>query len=286
MSTPVDLPRLRRRVLAWHQRHGLRAPWRENRDPYHALVAAVMAQQTQMSRVLPAFDRFITRFPKVETLAAATPAEVLRVWEGMGYNLRALRLHEAARQVVRAGGFSRDVTALAALPGVGPFTAAVVASFAFGEPAAAVDTNVRRVLTRLFGEQGATPARVTELASLALTRRDPARWNQALMDLGALVCRARPLCGACPVRNLCASRDSAAASARARKAQAPYRQGATRWYRGNIVRVLRDADAPADAEALARALGEHRADGALAQALEGLVRDGLVVREGTGYRLP
>lgn len=245
-----------------------------------------MAQQTQMLRVLPRYERFLSRFPTVERLAASTPAEALRAWDGLGYNLRALRLREAARAVVERGGFPRDVASLDALPGVGPFTAAVIASFAFAAPVAAVDTNVRRVLTRVFGEPHASPARVAELATTALARSDPARWNQALMDLGALVCRPRPRCQACPADALCASREATPTGAAASPAQAPYRRGAKRWYRGNIVRALRAADGPMDTRALARALGDEEADGVFAEALEALLRDGLVVREEAGYRLP
>ncbi len=285
MKPTAHLTRLRRRILAWHRRHGLRAPWRESGDPYHALVAAVMAQQTQMSRVLPAYERFLSRFPSVERLAESAPADALRAWDGLGYNLRALRLREAARAVVVRGGFPRDAASLAALPGVGPFTAAVIASFAFGAPVPAVDTNVRRVLTRVFGEPDAPPSRVAELAAMALARSDPARWNQALMDLGALVCRPRPRCEACPVQALCASREAPPSNA-ASRAQPPYRRGAKRWYRGAIVRVLRAADAPMDATALAQALGEPGADGVFAEALAALVRDRLVARDGAGYRLP
>lgn len=282
----AELGRLRRRLLAWHRRHGLRAPWRESADPYQALVAAVMAQQTQMSRALPAFERFIARFPTAERLAAAEPGEVLRAWDGMGYNLRALRLREAARTVVEQGGFPRNTAAMAALPGVGPFTAAIVASFAFGAPAPAVDTNVRRVLTRVFGEPDASPSRVTELAAMALARSDPARWNQALMDLGALICRAQPLCRACPAGGLCASRDAVPPPSPRPKGPAPYRRGALRWYRGNIVRALCGADGPLTVDELARALGEPDADGRLADALEALERDGLIVRTERGVRLP
>lgn len=286
MMPASELPRLRRRILAWHREHGLRAPWRESADPYHALVAAVMAQQTQMSRVLPAFERFITRFPTAEALSAATAADVLRAWEGMGYNLRALRLRDAARAVRERGGFPRNAARLAELPGVGPFTAAIIASFAFGEPVAAVDTNVRRVITRIFGEPAAPPSQVAERASAVLLRSDSGRWNQALMDLGALVCRPRPQCSACPARDSCASRDAVRAAPARRRTQPPYRRGAMRWYRGNIVRTLRAADAPLDAAALARAMDEAGPDGAFAEALRALVRDGLVVPDGAGYRLP
>jgi len=155
----------------------MRAPWRESGDPYRVLVAAVMAQQTQMSRVIACYARFIGAFPTVESLARASRAEVIRAWAGMGYNQRAVRLHEAARAVV-AGGWPRDADALARIPGIGPFTAAIIASFAFGRPAACVDTNVRRVLGRLAGDEAMSPAAMQRLADAALARRAPARWRK------------------------------------------------------------------------------------------------------------
>ncbi|MCH8850860.1 MAG: A/G-specific adenine glycosylase, partial [Chloroflexi bacterium] len=133
-----DVAALRRALLAWHRRHALKAPWRTSGDPYHVLVAAVMAQQTQMSRVLLKFDEFIAAFPTVQALARARTARVLRVWEGMGYNLRALRLHRAAKLIVRRGAFPRTARELEQIQGIGPFTAAIISSFGFREPAAAV----------------------------------------------------------------------------------------------------------------------------------------------------
>ncbi len=135
-----DVAALRRALLAWHRQHALNAPWRQTGDPYHVLVAAVMAQQTQMSRVLLKFDEFIAAFPTIEKLARARTSRVLRVWEGMGYNLRALRLHRAAKLIVRMGAFPRSSEELQQIDGIGPFTAAIISSFALREPAAAVDT--------------------------------------------------------------------------------------------------------------------------------------------------
>jgi A/G-specific adenine glycosylase len=197
-----DLAGVRRELLAWHAAHGLRAPWRESGDPYEALVAAVMAQQTQMSRVMPSYERFMMAFPTVESLAATSAGEVIRVWSGMGYNQRAIRLHRAARAIV-ADGWPRDAAGLARLDGIGPFTAAIVASFAFGQAAACVDTNVRRVLGRLAGDEGLDGSRLQELANAVMAAEAPARWNQALMDYGARVCTPRPKCGECVVVGQC-----------------------------------------------------------------------------------
>lgn len=180
----------------------MRAPWRESADPYHVLVAAVMAQQTQMSRVMPSYERFIAAFPTIDTLATASAGDVIRAWAGMGYNQRAIRLHRAACTIV-AHGWPRDAASLARIDGIGPFTAAIIASFAFGEPAACVDTNVRRVLGRLSGDERIDGKRLQALADGALAAEAPARWNQAVMDYGARVCTVRPKCPACVVSRWC-----------------------------------------------------------------------------------
>jgi A/G-specific adenine glycosylase len=201
-----NLPAVQHALLEWHASRGLHAQWRESGDPYQCLVAAVMAQQTQMSRVLPSYERFIAAFPTIESLAEATPGAVIRVWAGMGYNQRAVRLHRAARQIA-ASGWPRAAAALVSIDGVGPFTAAIIASFAFGEAAACVDTNVRRVLGRLAGDERIEGAALQRLADASIAVESPARWNQALMDYGATVCAARPKCGECVVARWCASRE-------------------------------------------------------------------------------
>ena len=230
----------------------MHAPWRDSGDPYEALVAAVMAQQTQMSRVMQCYQRFVAAYPSVEALAAATRGDVIRTWAGMGYNQRAVRLHNAARTIV-AHGWPRDAESLARMDGIGPFTAAIVASFAFGAPAACVDTNVRRVLGRLAGDESIHGRRLQELADKALARRAPARWNQALMDYGARVCVPRPRCGECVLATWCPSRERYAtpspmmaaeargtytAKPRPVKREAPYESSA-RYFRGRIIDVLR-----------------------------------------------
>jgi A/G-specific adenine glycosylase len=171
-------------LLEWFRANARDLPWRRTRDPYAILVAEVMLQQTQVDRVVPAYLAWVARWPTVEALAAASAGEVIRAWQGLGYNRRALSLHAAARQIA-AEGWPSDLTSL---PGVGPYTAAAVGSFAFGEAVLPVDTNVRRVQERT----GATFS--------------PA-CGQALMDLGATVCLARvPRCGICPLAAQCPSR--------------------------------------------------------------------------------
>lgn len=248
MSGPSirNLRSVQRALLRWHEAHGLRAPWRRSGDPYACLVAAVMAQQTQMSRVMPAFERFTAAFPTVETLAAASTGDVIRAWTGMGYNQRAVRLHRAARTIV-AEGWPRDARSLARIDGIGPFTAAIVASFAFGEPAACVDTNVRRVLARLAGDPSLDGAALKRVADASIAAGEPARWNQALMDYGARVCTPRPKCGECVIARWCASRATFAEPRAIADARAPYRarpraaqyHGSPRYFRGRIIDELR-----------------------------------------------
>jgi A/G-specific adenine glycosylase len=293
-----DLPSLRRALLAWHRTHALRAPWRASGDAYHVLVAAVMAQQTQMSRVLPKFDEFVASFPTVTALARAPAADVLRRWAPLGYNMRALRLHRAAKLIVRQGGFPRAAADLERIEGIGPFTAAIIASFAFGEPAPAIDTNVRRVLARLLGDASAqlSERALLPAAEQLMSRRAPARWNQAMMDLGGLVCTSRsPKCHVCPLARWCRARPAFAtkrvAETRARyRAQPPF-HGSRRYYRGRIVQALREL--PPGASLSPRELIDrlsHR-DGLdetkLGELIESLRRDGLVrVLRGGRLRLP
>ena len=171
-------------LLTWFSQNGRDLPWRHTRDPYAILVSEVMLQQTQVARVVPRYLAFLERWPTAESLAAATPADVIREWQGLGYNRRALSLHRAARRIA-AEGWPDDLTEL---PGVGRYTADAVARFAFDRPVLPVDTNVRRVLERTGGAFGPASA-------------------HALMDLGATVCLARiPRCDACPLAEECPSR--------------------------------------------------------------------------------
>ena len=292
-----EIARVRRALLRWHRTNGLRAPWRDTRDPWHCLVAAVMAQQTQMSRVMPSYERFIAAFPTVESFAAATPGGAIRAWTGMGYNQRAVRLHRAARTIA-ASGWPRDAAALARIDGIGPFTAAIVASFAFGEPAACVDTNVRRVLGRLAGDEDMPASALQRLADDVIPAAAPARWNQAVMDYGARVCLPRPKCGECVVARWCISRETFAAPAAVAETRGRYRtrrpqpayEGSARWYRGRIIDALREL--PAGRTITIATLARRIANGAApdpamtAELVQQLERDRLVARRSGRVSLP
>jgi A/G-specific adenine glycosylase len=291
-SEIASLSRVQSALLTWHSEHGLHAPWRESGDPYEVLVAAVMAQQTQMSRVMPAYERFIAAFPTLEDLARASTADVIRAWAGMGYNQRALRLHRAARTIA-AEGWPRDAEALARIEGIGPFTAAIIASFAFGQPAACVDTNVRRVLGRLAGEERIGVRALQRLADSAIPAQHPAEWNQAVMDYGAKVCLPRPKCGECVVAQLCAWRAmnegrglkvaeerTPLIPARRRRPPPERYEASRRYFRGRTIDILRGL--PPGERIAVSALAPLLANGHAAPdqddvraLIDGLIRDGL-----------
>ena len=262
-------------ILAWYEAVRRDLPWRRTRDPYAILVSEIMLQQTQVARVVPYYEAFLERFPSAAALAGASVTDVLRAWSGLGYNRRALALRAAA-EVVARDGWPRDAEGLRTLPGVGPYTAAAVASFAFGEQAAAVDTNVRRVIERLDRRRRRPPA-LARRADALLPDARAADWNQALMELGATVCAARaPVCEACPAAS-CRSRGRPLLSGPARPVAERVRfEDTDRFVRGRIVAALAaGADLPAG-------IVPDRLDRALA----GLARDGLVVRDGAAVRLP
>jgi A/G-specific adenine glycosylase len=242
-------------LLRWYERERRDLPWRRTSDPYSILVSEVMLQQTQVARVVPRYEAWLERWPTVESLAAAPLEDVLREWVGLGYNRRAVRLWEAARVVARDGWPQR----LQDLPGVGPYTAAAVGSFAFGRQEVALDTNARRVFARLGAPLRPPPGRA-------------ATFNQATMELGATVCTTRaPRCGACPLRTGCDGPRTVAAPRRA----AERFEDSNRWVRGRVVAAL------AAGEGVPRDVAPER----LERALQGLSRDGLIRRTAAGYAL-
>ena len=208
---PATIAAFRKRLLAWFRREGRDLPWRRTRDPYHVLVSEVMLQQTQVSRVELFYTRFLERWPTLDHLARARPKEVREQWEGLGYYRRAANLHQLARVVVaeRDGAVPDDPAELRSLPGIGPYTAGAVACFAFERRTPAVDTNVARVIRRAFHPRRAKDPNdrvVWATAARLLPRTGKSAWafNQAIMELGALICTARVAkCGECPVASVC-----------------------------------------------------------------------------------
>jgi len=205
--------RFRRRLLEWYRRHGRDLPWRRTTDPYHILVSEVMLQQTQVDRVLPKYEEWLQKYPTLQALAAAPETDVSEAWRPLGYNIRPRRLHAIAREsMTRYGGqLPADEETLRSFKGIGAYTAGAVLSFAFGQRAAILDTNVARVLFRVFVGSGDRKAHAMrrhlwDVSRAVLPRRHVFDFNQALMDFGATVCTARkPKCLICPMRSGCAA---------------------------------------------------------------------------------
>jgi A/G-specific adenine glycosylase len=208
---PRQLVAIRRRLLAWYRANRRALPWRRSRDPYRIWLAEIMLQQTRIAAVIPYYERFLRRFPTVESLSRARESEVLKFWAGLGYYSRARNLHRAAHEIVRnhGGQFPKSLDEALALPGIGQYTAAAILSIAYDVPLAALDGNVARVLARLFAIRADIhlPRQrklLGELAQQLLPPRASGDWNQALMELGETVCTPRvPRCGQCPLAHSC-----------------------------------------------------------------------------------
>ena len=283
-------------ILRWYASHARDLPWRRpDAGPWAVLVSEIMLQQTPVSRVLPAYAAWLTRWPAPSALAAASPADAVRQWGRLGYPRRAIRLHAAARVITErhAGAVPDSMGALLALPGVGSYTAAAVASFAFGQRHAVLDTNVRRVLARLVRGSLRPPSSPTAMeARLAESLLPPEpglapRWSVAVMELGALICTAeRPRCPECPVVSACAWHRAGQPTDDpdlGRRRSQGY-EGTDRQCRGRLLAVLRDADGPVPAARLDAAWPD---ESQRTRSLASLVADGLAESlPGGDYALP
>jgi A/G-specific adenine glycosylase len=276
-------------LLAWARDELRDLPWRRTRDPWSILVAETMLQQTQVSRVAPRWEQFLERWPTAAACAAASRADVVRAWQGLGYNRRAVALHEAARRVVadHDGTVPRERQALLDLPGVGPYTARAVRAFAYELDDGVVDVNAARVLARAVAGRRLTAGEAQALADELVPAGRGWSWNQAVLELGATRCRKRRVaCEGCPLAHLCAWRgqgpDPAEGSAGSGRPQ-PRFEGSDRQGRGRLLDALREGDLPAAA-----------ADGVTGwddrertrRVLDGLVADGLAARRGGVLTLP
>ncbi|HEX3630392.1 MAG TPA: A/G-specific adenine glycosylase [Candidatus Dormibacteraeota bacterium] len=212
-------------MLGWYAANGRDLPWRKTHDPYAILVCEILSHQTQITRVIPVYEELLARYPTVEAMAAAPLEAVTAITDPLGYKIRGRWLHEVALRVRDAGAFPTTIDSLRQLPGVGRYTAGALASFAHGQDEAVVDTNIARLLTRHFALRGARArarARLWQLATELIPRGNGGRFNQAMMDIGALLCRARaPRCEACPLRRSCGHRIRRQASARPPGARLP-----------------------------------------------------------------
>ena len=278
---------LRSALLAWYARHKRTLPWRDIDDAYAVLVSEIMLQQTQVSRVVPAFASFMARFPTPAALAHAPVADVVTAWQGLGYNRRAVALHRAAQAIVEqhGGRVPDDLAALQALPGIGSYTARAVLAFGFGRDVAPVDTNVARVLTRAVAGAALRPSELQALATAVVPAGAGRDWSAALMDLGATYCTSRPRCADCPLAEHCtwarAGGDDPAAPRR--RTGTETFAGSNRYHRGRLLDSLRCGSVAVGALATAAQLDDHDRAHAMAQAL---VDDGLAQWDAGVLRLP
>lgn len=249
--TAAAIRTIRNSLLDWWSTNRRDLPWRLTRDPYRIMVSEIMLQQTQVERVRPYYDAWLERFPTVQDLAAAPTADVIRRWKGLGYNRRAVNMQRTAQAVVAMGGrFPETVDGLLALPGIGPYTAGAIACFAFEQDVAFLDTNMRRVIHRLIigvdvPRPILTDRQLLPLAEALVPPGDGWRWNQALMEFGALHCTARkPLCISCPLQHACAATPHILTALQQyrpdadRGATIPFEQ-TNRYFRGRIIDTLR-----------------------------------------------
>jgi len=301
MLSEATVETVRTGLLAWFEANRRDLPWRKTRDPYRILVSEVMLQQTQVDRVIPYFERFLERFPDVRALASAPTADVIRLWSGLGYNRRAVNLQRTAQAVVsdHDGSFPTDVAALRTLPGIGPYTSGAIAAFAFEQDVAFIDTNMRRVIHRVVAgpelpEPRLSDKEIVAIAAELVPRGDGWRWNQALIEFGALQCTARkPACVICPLREICVAAPVIQASIASlpkgtRLKNEGTFEGSNRQYRGRILRALQENPEGLSLPVLGSAVRDgftHSNLPWLAELVEALAKDGLaaIAEEGPSY---
>lgn len=293
---PDDLSETQAVLLAWYRRNARDLPWRHTRDPYRILVSEVMLQQTQVDRVIPRYHEFLDTFPTAKALADASTADVIRRWSGLGYNRRAVNLQRSARVVVDTygGTFPADVEQLKELPGIGPYTAGAIACFAFEQDLGFLDTNIRRLLHRLFigpevPDEQRSQKEMQSLASAVVPVGQGWEWGQALIEFGALQCTARkPACLTCPLQARCNAFPAIQTilvelrqSGFRRKKEAAF-EGSNRFYRGRVLRALQelpDAETDIDLGKLGPRVRDDYDEKHyewLQGVVTGLARDGLV----------
>lgn len=278
---------IQEKILAWYKQKGRDLPWRKTRDPYKILVSEVMLQQTQVPRVLQKYPVFLTKYPTFSALADASNEDLLRAWEGMGYNNRILRLKRLAT-VVRDAPLPREPQKLMEFDGIGPYTAHAIACFAYNQDVPLVDVNIRRIFSRVFHKQRffeemRPEKEMWQLASKLVPKSQGYDWNQALMDFGSLICTARdPHCTTCPLQEMCKS----AGSMKQQIKKKMQKKGTPdRIYRGKVIQFLRKNDNWVDKE---RIILEVRADGTAKwweTIFNKLAKEGLLQTEGKKVRL-
>jgi len=294
---PRKINALHKTLLGWYGKNGRKFQWRESRDPYVILVSEVMLQQTQTARVAEKLPAFLKKFPTVAALARVPRATVIRAWQGMGYNRRAIHLHECAQHIYKNGGrFPETTDELVHLPGIGRYTASAIACFAHGQRVPVVDVNIRRVLSRVTKRQPALHSIPDErdiwnIAEALLPQKDYYEWNQALMDIGATLCLKRSArCTECPLRPLCASAKTLmnkSATAHPKKREPSHNGIPNRIWRGKVVEFLRKKKTSSVASLGKEIITNFTPDEMpwLEKIMKSLERDGLVQVKGKSVSL-
>lgn len=287
---------MKKQILSWYDKNKRDLPWRNTEDPYPILVSEVMLQQTQVDRVIPKYYAFLQRFPTIETLARAERSEVIKEWSGLGYNRRAVYLHEFAKKIAELSKWPNKPDELMKLPGIGPYTSKSVLVFAHNADETLIEANIRRIYLRIFlGNPETNPAKEIEALAIKHTPRGKSRdWHNALMDFGSQICTAKnPSCDICPVMKECVSTDTLTKDEMQQIASSIFKtkqskfEGSNRWYRSKIVKLLQKKDTVTISSLGKKIKDDYRKDDLawLCQIVDGLVRDGLIKKEGKSIRL-
>lgn len=287
---------LDKQILTWYRKNGRDLPWRHTTDPYNILVSEIMLQQTQVNRVVQKYHSFLARFPMIGALASASRADIIKEWSGLGYNRRAVYLHEFAKSIVKRGPWPTTPDELAKLPGIGPYTSRSVLVFAHNADEIVVEANIRRIYLRLFlGNPKTNPSKDIERLAKRYQPKGRSRdWHNALMDFGSMVCTAKnPSCESCPFSRRCVSRKTMTKDEMQKVASSIFRttqpkfEGSNRWYRSRVIKLLQKEDGITIASLGKKIKGDYTIAEKdwLHSIVEGLVRDGLVVKNGRKIQL-
>jgi A/G-specific adenine glycosylase len=280
--TRVTGAEFNRVLFAWHKKNYRAMAWRDTHDPYRILVSELMLQQTQVARVKEKYASFIKKYPKVKDLAAAPLGDVLRAWSGLGYNRRAKFLRECAKTVMeeRGGKFPNDYDGLVQLPGIGRSTAGALLAFAFGHDTPMIDTNIRRILVRVFYRNKTIPSdkELYEFARALIPKGEGRMWNYAMLDLGATKCTARNHSDSCPMRSL----HGKVGDFTYKKPQKKF-AGSARYYRGKLMKLLSRKEAVRITE-IKKELSEYEGD--IALLVSTLVKEGMITKKKALFSLP
>ena len=276
-------------ILDWYAQHKRDLPWRSTTDPYHIVVSEFMLQQTQVPRVIPKYHEFLKRFPTIQSLAQASPANVIDAWAGLGYNRRALYLHKFAQAIIKQhnGQIPSDREALLELPGIGPYTSQAIRCFAFKKHAAVVDINIKRIYSRLFFRGAGTEQELQNIARELIPQSHGVEWNNALMDFGSLLCTDNPKCNICPLTVTCTAYKSGTPERYVKpKTQSKF-IGSNRFYRSLIIKELRKSENfTCSAAAIQKLKPKNKTNEWFEKIIASLEKDGMITRDVKTVSLP